>query len=160
MPSQIQVKGLSSSKEKAICERLPGMLLFSLKATLKWTESKWRTVLWSPELKFEVRFGKHGHNIHIQVFRAKYVPIWWRLLLEGLVYFSKIMLNHILHLLKQHGFIIEDPGYWTGLPSVTAPSNWGHIFLKLSTYLITPQWSVCVSIQILLACAISVPELI
>ncbi len=37
---------------------------------------------------------------------------------EGLVYFSRTMQNHILQLLQQHGFILEESGCWIGLPAV------------------------------------------
>ncbi|KAK3532199.1 hypothetical protein QTP86_009476 [Hemibagrus guttatus] len=33
------------------------------KAHLKWTVTKWKTVLWSDELKFEVLFGKLGRHV-------------------------------------------------------------------------------------------------
>ncbi|KAK3545341.1 hypothetical protein QTP70_004064 [Hemibagrus guttatus] len=33
------------------------------KAHLKWTVAKWKTVLWSDESKFEVRFGKLGRHV-------------------------------------------------------------------------------------------------
>ncbi|KAK3568020.1 hypothetical protein QTP86_028612 [Hemibagrus guttatus] len=33
------------------------------KAHLKWTVAKWKTVLWSDELKFEVLFGKLGRHV-------------------------------------------------------------------------------------------------
>ncbi len=51
-------------------------------------------------------------------FRAIYSPpddVYFR---EGLVYFSRTMQNHILQLLQQHGFIVEESGGWIGLPAV------------------------------------------
>jgi len=36
---------------------------------------------------------------------------------EGLAYFSKTVLNHILHLFHQHGFIVEESSCWTDLPA-------------------------------------------
>ena len=33
------------------------------KAHLKWTEAKWKTVLWSDESKFEIVFGNHGRRV-------------------------------------------------------------------------------------------------
>ncbi len=36
---------------------------------------------------------------------------------EGLVYFSRTIQNHILQLLQQHGFIVEESGCWIGLQS-------------------------------------------
>ncbi len=37
---------------------------------------------------------------------------------EGLVYFSRTMQNHILQLLQQHGFVVEESGCWIDLPAV------------------------------------------
>ncbi len=37
---------------------------------------------------------------------------------EGLMYFSRTMQNHILQLLQQHGFIVEESGCWIGLLAV------------------------------------------
>jgi len=37
---------------------------------------------------------------------------------DDLSYFSKIMLNHMLLLFQQHGFIVEESGCWTDLPAV------------------------------------------
>ncbi len=34
------------------------------------------------------------------------------------VYFGRTMLNHILHLLQLHGFVVEESGCWIGLPAV------------------------------------------
>ncbi len=31
------------------------------KAHLKWTVSKWKSVLWSDESKFDIIVGNHGH---------------------------------------------------------------------------------------------------
>ncbi len=36
----------------------------------------------------------------------------------SLVYFSRTMQNHILQLLQQHGFVVEESGCWIGLPAV------------------------------------------
>ena len=33
------------------------------KAHLKWTEAKWKTVLWSDKSKFEIVFGNHGRRV-------------------------------------------------------------------------------------------------
>ncbi len=33
------------------------------KAHLKWTISKWKSVQWSGESKFEILFGNHGHRV-------------------------------------------------------------------------------------------------
>lgn len=32
------------------------------KVKLKWTQAKWKTVLWSDKSKFEIIFGRHGHQ--------------------------------------------------------------------------------------------------
>lgn len=32
------------------------------KVKLKWTQAKWKTVLWSDKSKFEIFFGRHGHQ--------------------------------------------------------------------------------------------------
>ncbi len=66
------------------------------KAHLKWTVSKWKSVLWSDESKFDILVGNHG----CRVLRAKE---------EG---------NHILQLLQQHGFVVEESGCWIGLSAV------------------------------------------
>ncbi len=42
-------------------------------------------------------------------------PVYFR---EGLVYFSRTMENHLLQLLQQHGFVVEESGCWIGLPAV------------------------------------------
>lgn len=36
---------------------------------------------------------------------------------KAFTYFSKTMLNLILHLLEQHGFTVDKSGWWTGLPA-------------------------------------------
>ncbi len=33
------------------------------KACLKWTVSKWKSVLWSDESKFDILVGNHGHRV-------------------------------------------------------------------------------------------------
>ncbi len=33
------------------------------KAHLKWTVSKWKSVLWSDESKFDILVGNHGHRV-------------------------------------------------------------------------------------------------
>ena len=33
------------------------------KANLRWSEAKWKTVLWSDESQFEIRYGKHGRRV-------------------------------------------------------------------------------------------------
>ena len=37
--------------------------LFWTKTHLKWSEEKWKTVLWSDESKFEILFGNHGRCV-------------------------------------------------------------------------------------------------
>ncbi len=121
------------------------------KTHLKWTVSKWKSVLWSDESKFDILVGNHG----CRVIRAKEegdlpacyqhsvqkpasLMVWWCIsaygmgslhVLEGTmnaeryikflephtvcsppdnVYFSRTMQNHILQLLQQHGFVVEE----------------------------------------------------
>lgn len=38
-------------------------LLLRMKGYLKWTEVKWKIVLWSDESKCQILFGKHGHHV-------------------------------------------------------------------------------------------------
>ncbi len=33
------------------------------KANLNWTVSKWKSVLWSDESKFDILVGNHGHRV-------------------------------------------------------------------------------------------------
>ncbi len=124
------------------------------KAHLKWTVSKWKSVLWSDESKFDILVGNHGRH----VLRAKEEGdlttcqsqhLWWygvhkcirygQLACFGRhyecwkvykgfksnicsppddVYFSRTMQNHILKLIQQHGFVVEESGCWIGLPAV------------------------------------------
>jgi len=44
--------------------------------------------------------------------------IWLR---EGPAWFCKTMLNHTLHLLQQHGFVVEVSANWTDLPPDLSP---------------------------------------
>ncbi len=62
---------------------------------LQWTVSKWKSVLCSPP-----------DNVYFR---------------EGLVYFSRTMQNHILQLLQQRGFVVEESGCRIGLPAVQGP---------------------------------------
>uniref|UniRef100_A0A8C9REE1 Tc1-like transposase DDE domain-containing protein n=1 Tax=Scleropages formosus TaxID=113540 RepID=A0A8C9REE1_SCLFO len=65
---QMQVKALLC-KEEAICEHDPDNTiqkcrrLLWTKVHLKWTEAKWKTVLWSDESKSEVLLGNHGRHV-------------------------------------------------------------------------------------------------
>ncbi len=61
---QMPTKALSCKKE-AICEHGPEAP--SCPAGLKWTVSKWKSVLWSDESKFDILVGNHG----CRVLRAK-----------------------------------------------------------------------------------------
>ncbi len=60
---QMPTKALSCKKE-AICEH--DQVLWA-KGHLKWTVSKWKSVLWSDESKFDILVGNHG----CRVLRAK-----------------------------------------------------------------------------------------
>ncbi len=52
---QMPTKALSCKKE-AICEHGP-------EAHLKWTVSKWKSVLWSDESKFDILVGNHRRRV-------------------------------------------------------------------------------------------------
>ncbi len=43
---------------------------------------------------------------YIKVLEQHMLPYFW----VGLVYFSRTMQHHILQLLQQHGFIVEESG--------------------------------------------------
>ncbi len=58
---QMPTKALSCKKE-AICEPFSYRVLWA-KAHLKWTVSKWKSVLWSDESKFDILVGNHGRHI-------------------------------------------------------------------------------------------------
>ncbi len=58
---QIPAKALSCKKE-AICEHDPEAPSW-LKAHLKWTVSKWKSVIWSDESKFDILVGNHGRRV-------------------------------------------------------------------------------------------------
>ncbi len=124
------------------------------KAHLKWTVSKWKSVLWSDESKFDILVGNHGRCVlrakeegdlpacyQRSVQKPASLMVWGCIsaygmgslhVLEGTmnaerylicsppddVYFSRTMQNHILQLLQQHGFVVEESGYWIGLPAV------------------------------------------
>ncbi len=50
-----------SCKKEAICEHGPEAPSYPVaKAHLKWTVSKWKSVLWSDESKFDILVGNHG----------------------------------------------------------------------------------------------------
>ncbi len=80
------------------------------KPHLKWTVSKWKSVLLSDEYKFYILVGKHG----CRVLRAKEerdLPVCYQhsvqkpasLMVWRCMYFSRTMQNHILQLLQLHG---------------------------------------------------------
>ncbi len=63
-------------------------------------------------------FGRHYECWKVyKGFRATYAGacVYFR---EGLVYFSRTIQNHILQLLKQQGFVIEESRCWIDLPAV------------------------------------------
>ncbi len=52
------------------CKRKPYVIMVQTrrrvlwaKACLKWTVSKWKSVLWSDESKFDILVGNHGHRV-------------------------------------------------------------------------------------------------
>ncbi len=60
---QVPTKALSCKKE-AICEHGPEAPSCPVaKAHLKWTVSKWKSVLWSNESKFDIFLGNHGCRV-------------------------------------------------------------------------------------------------
>lgn len=104
-----------------------------------WTWSRIAAVFWkntdavSPELKRRGTISAQFKRGYISVYGTGSTHIWTGTVSaerciqvleqpiffrEGLAYFSKTMLNCTLHLLQQHGFIIEESGFWTGLPAV------------------------------------------
>ncbi len=53
-----------SCKKEAICEHgLEAPVVLWAKAHLKWTVSKWKSVLWSVESKFDILVGNHGRRV-------------------------------------------------------------------------------------------------
>ncbi len=53
-----------SCKKEAICEHGPEAPLYSVGQTLlKWTVSKWESVIWSDESKFDILVGNHGRRV-------------------------------------------------------------------------------------------------
>ncbi len=133
------------------------------KGHLKWTVSKWKSVLWSDESKFDILVGNHGcrvlrakeegnlpacyqrsvqkpaslmvwgcisayglGSLHVSEgtmkvykgFIATYAPLQTTSISGKSLYFSRTMQNHILQLLQQHGFVVEESGCWIGLPAV------------------------------------------
>ncbi len=42
------------------------------------------------------------------------------------------MQNHILQLLQQHGFVVEESGCWIGLPAVQGPYSWKILVLRVA----------------------------
>ncbi len=84
-------------------------------AHLKWTVSKWKSVLWSDESKFDILVGNHGRRVLWAkeegdlpaCYHRSVQNVYFR---EGLVYFSRTIQNHILQLLQQHGFVVEESG--------------------------------------------------
>ena len=127
-------------------------------AHLKWTVSKWKSVLWSNKSKCDILVRNHRCSVlrakededlpacyQRSVQKSASLMVWgcistygmaacmfWKALWilkgiwrfwssicpppgnvyfrEGLVYFSRTMQNHILQLLQQHGFIVEESG--------------------------------------------------
>ncbi len=125
------------------------------KAHLKLTVSKWKSVLWSDESKFDIFVGNHGRRVlwakvegdlpacqqhsvqkpaplklwgcvssygmgslhvlegtmdaerYIKVSEQHMLPSRWRVFKQE---------NHILQLLQQHGFVVEESGCWIYLP--------------------------------------------
>ncbi len=60
---QMPSKALSCKKE-AICEHGPEALLCPVgQGSFKGTFSKWKSVLWSDESKFEILVGNHGRHV-------------------------------------------------------------------------------------------------
>ncbi len=94
------------------------------KAHLKWTVSKWKSILWSDESKFDILVGNHGWRVFQAKeegdlpARATYSPLYNVYFREWLVYFSRTMQNHILQLLQQHGFVVEKSRCWIDLLAV------------------------------------------
>ena len=43
---------------------------------------------------------------------------------EGLEYFNKTVVNHILHLVQQHDFVVEESRCWNGLLTVQTFHQW------------------------------------
>jgi len=121
------------------------------KAHLKWTVSKWKSVLWSDESKFDILVGNHGRHVlwakgkrdlpacyqrsvqkpaslmlwgcisaygmgslHVlegTMNAERYIKVSRRCLFQGRpCVFQQAMQNHVLQLLQQHGFVIEESG--------------------------------------------------
>ncbi len=60
---QMPTKALSCKKE-AICEHGPELPSCPVaRAHLKWTVSKWKSVLWSDESTFDILVGNHGRHV-------------------------------------------------------------------------------------------------
>ncbi len=143
---QMPSKALSCKKE-AICEHGLWAILWA-KAHLKWTVSKWKSVLWSDESKFDILAGNHGcrvlrakeegdlpacyqrsvqkpaspmciiaygmgslHVLEGTLHAERYIKVLEQHMLpSGRRVFQQDNANHILQLLQQHGFVIEESG--------------------------------------------------
>ncbi len=113
------------------------------KAHLKWSISKWKSVLWSDESKFDNLVGKHRRRVlrakeegdlpvcQRSVQKPASLMVWGCIsaygmgslhVLEGTMnaeryikvleqhMLPRTMQNHILQVLQQHGFIVEESG--------------------------------------------------
>ncbi len=104
------------------------------KAHLKWTVSKWKGVLWSDKSKFDILVGNHGRRVLrakeerdpssvLSAFSSKAsisdgMGVHKCIRVGSLHVLSRTMQNHMLQLLQQHGFVVEESGCWIGLPAV------------------------------------------
>ncbi len=52
--------------------------------------------------------GTVNAEMYIKVLEQHMLPSRWRLFQGRLAYFSRTLQNHILQLLQQHGFIVEE----------------------------------------------------
>ncbi len=118
------------------------VIIFNLKHPKRGIEgkdvSKWKSVLWSDESKFDLLVGNYGRRVlwakeerdlpachQHSVQKPAFLLVWGyisaygmgslhvlegTMIDEGLVYFSSTMQNHILQLLKWHGFVVEESG--------------------------------------------------
>lgn len=140
MPStEIQVKDVSC-KEDGIWERDPEIPpSFLDKAHLKWTKAKWKTVLWTYTLKFQMSFYKEKKSNHLSSYqhlraglcgkaqsklKAIYAPIQITCF-SGQVFHIwarqwYIVVYSTVYLLEKHGFVVEESGCWTDIPPVQA----------------------------------------
>ncbi len=61
--------------------------------------------------------GTMNAERYIKVLEQLMLPSRWRLFQGKPCVFPRTMQNHILQLLQQHGFVVEESGCWIGLPA-------------------------------------------